>query len=73
MTSSDASKDFNEQNSDYEFDENGVRYIHCKETSITLENCDTTVSVSGQVATVKAEGTYFVDGVFPSPMHESEK
>ncbi len=60
---SDASKDFNEQNSDYEFDENGVRYIHCKETSITLENCDTTVSVSGQVATVKAEGTYFVDGV----------
>ena len=60
---SEAQKDFNEQTSDYEFDENGVRYIHCKETSITLENCDTTVSVSGQVATVKAEGTYFVDGV----------
>ncbi|MBQ3655885.1 MAG: carbohydrate-binding domain-containing protein [Bacteroidales bacterium] len=55
--------DFNEQSSDYEFDENAARYIHCKETSITLENCDTTVSVSGQFATVKAAGTYFVDGV----------
>ena len=62
-SSASGMEDFNEQTSDYEFDENGVRYIHCKETSITLENCDTTVSVSGQVATVKAEGTYFVDGV----------
>ena len=62
-SSASGTEDFNEQTSDYEFDENGVRYIHCNTTSITLENCDTTVSVSGQTATINSEGTYFVDGV----------
>ena len=64
VSSSSSGKDFNEQSSDYEFDESGACYIHCKESLISLENCDiAAVSVSGQSAIIQSEGTYFVDGV----------
>ena len=55
-------KPIDEKNSDYEFSSDGAMFIHLKTTSITTENCDTNVAVSGSDATIKAAGTYFVDG-----------
>ncbi len=53
---------FDEQASDYQFSTEGAMFIHLKTNSITTENCDTNVAVSGTEATIKAAGTYFVDG-----------
>ena len=53
---------FDEQASDYQFSTDGAMFIHLKSNSITTENCDTNVAVSGTEATIKASGTYFVDG-----------
>ena len=53
---------FDEQSSDYQFSTEGATFIHLKTNSITTENCDTNVAVSGTEATIKAAGTYFVDG-----------
>ena len=53
---------FDEQASDYQFSTDGAMFIHLKTNSITTENCDTNVAVSGTEATIKAAGTYFVDG-----------
>jgi len=51
-----------EQETDYIYNTSNPSYIHCKSTSITLENCDTMVSVSGQSATIVSGGTYYIDG-----------
>lgn len=56
-------KNIDEKASDYVFSADGAMLIHLKSNSITTENCDTNVSVSGSDATLKAAGTYFVDGV----------
>ena len=55
-------KNIDEKPSDYEFSADGAMFIHLKSNSITTENCDTNVAVSGSDATIKAAGTYFVDG-----------
>lgn len=53
---------FAEKPSDYEYSADGAMFIHLKNNTITTENCDTNVAVSGTEATIKAAGTYFVDG-----------
>ena len=58
----EAVKPFDEQASDYVFSADGAMFIHLKNNAITTENCDTNVAVSGSDATIKAAGTYFVDG-----------
>ncbi|MBR6176739.1 MAG: carbohydrate-binding domain-containing protein [Bacteroidales bacterium] len=55
-------KPIDEKNSDYEFSSDGAMFIHLKTNAITTENCDTNVAVSGSDATIKAAGTYLVDG-----------
>lgn len=51
-----------EQETDYVYNSSNPSYIHCKSTSITLENCDTMVSASAQTATIVSGGTYYIDG-----------
>ncbi len=53
---------FAEKPSDYEYSADGAMFIHLKNNSITTENCDTNVAVSGTEAIIKAAGTYFIDG-----------
>lgn len=53
---------FAEKPSDYEYSADGAMFIHLKTNSITTENCDTNVAVSGTEAIIKAAGTYFIDG-----------